>query len=106
MLEASVNAARELGVNVRVGNVLSSDIFYYSKESPLPMWGKMGVLATEMEAAALYMNAAEAGKKALCITTVSDCPLRGESTTSEERQNSFLQMMEIALKTAYFFENK
>lgn len=106
MLEASVNAARELGVNVRVGNVLSSDIFYYSKESPLPMWGKMGVLATEMEAAALYMNAAEAGKKALCITTVSDCPLRGESTTSEERQNSFLQMMEIALKTACFFENK
>lgn len=106
MLEAAVRAARELGVNVRVGNVLSSDIFYYSNESPLPMWGKMGVLATEMEAAALYMNAAEAGKKALCITTVSDCPLRGESTTAAERQNSFSQMMEIALKTAYFFENK
>lgn len=106
LLAASVSAARELGINVRVGNVLSSDIFYYSKQTPLPMWGKMGVLATEMEAAALYMNAAEAGKKALCITTVSDCPLRGESTTAEERQNSFLQMMEVALKTAYFFENK
>lgn len=104
LLEAAVKAARDLGVYVRVGNVLSSDIFYYSKESPLPLWASMGVLATEMEAAALYMNAAEAGKKALCITTVSDCPLRGESTTAEERQLSFSQMMEIALETAYFFE--
>ncbi|MGN0631336.1 MAG: purine-nucleoside phosphorylase [Ruminococcus sp.] len=104
LLEKAVNAARKTGVNVKVGNVLSSDIFYYSKESPLPLWGRMGVLATEMEAAALYMNAAEAGKSALCITTVSDCPLRGESTTAEERQLSFRQMIEIALETAAEFE--
>lgn len=104
LLKTAVSEAEKLGVNVRVGNVLSSDIFYYSGESPLPLWAKMGVLATEMEAAALYMNAAEAGKKALCITTVSDCPLRGESTSAEERQFSFSQMMKIALNTAYFFE--
>lgn len=106
LLEAAVRAAKGLGVNVRVGNVLSSDIFYYSEESPLPKWGRMGVLATEMEAAALYMNAAEAGKGALCITTVSDCPLRGESTSAEERQQSFLQMMEIALEAAAEFEDR
>lgn len=104
MLEAAVNAARELGIKAKVGNILSSDIFYYPKESDLPRWAEMGVLATEMEAAALYMNAAEAGKKALCIATVSDCPLRGEFTSAEERQLTFSQMMEIALETAYFFE--
>ena len=60
----------------------------------------MRVLAIEMEAAALYMNAARAGKNALCILTVSDCPLKGESTTAEERQTSFRDMMEIALDTA------
>lgn len=104
LLERAVNAARKKGADVKVGNVLSSDIFYYSKESPLPLWGRMGVLATEMEAAALYMNAAEAGRSALCIATVSDCPLRGESTTAEERQLSFGQMIEIALETAAEFE--
>lgn len=104
LLERAVNAAKKKGADVKVGNVLSSDIFYYSKESPLPMWGRMGVLATEMEAAALYMNAAEAGRSALCIATVSDCPLRGESTTAEERQLSFGQMIEIALETAAEFE--
>ncbi len=104
LLEAAVAAARKLQVPVRVGNVLSSDVLYYSGESHLKKWADMGVLATEMEAAALYMNAAEAGKQALCITTISDCPLRGESTTAEERQYSFLKMMEIALETAHFFE--
>ncbi len=106
MLEAAVNAARSLGINPKIGNILSSDIFYYPGESDLPRWAKMGILATEMEAAALYMNAAEAGKKALCIATVSDCPLRGEFTSAEERQFTFNQMMEIALETAYYFEKK
>lgn len=106
MLEAAVNSARSLGINPKVGNILSSDIFYYPGDSDLPIWAKMGVLATEMEAAALYMNAAEAGKKALCIATVSDCPLRGEFTSAEERQLTFNQMIEIALKTAYYFEKK
>lgn len=60
----------------------------------------MGVIGIEMEAAALYMNAARAGKNALCILTVSDCPLRGLSTTAQERQTSFRDMMEVALETA------
>jgi purine-nucleoside phosphorylase len=89
LLETAVATARAQQIPVRVGNVLSSDVFYYSTESPLPRWAAMGVLATEMEAAALYLNAAEAGKQALCITTISDCPLRHESTTAEERQQSF-----------------
>lgn len=104
LLEKAVAAARKLEISIRVGNILSSDIFYYSGESDLPRWAKMGILATEMEAAALYMNAAEAGKQALCIATISDCPLRGEALSAEERQYTFSQMMEIALETAHFFE--
>ena len=104
LLEKAVAAARELEIAVRVGNILSSDIFYYSGESDLPRWAKMGILATEMETAALYMNAAEAGKQALCIATLSDCPLRGEALSAEDRQYTFSQMMEIALETAHFFE--
>ena len=82
-----------------VGNLCSSDHFY-TENDPLPKWAKMGVLAVEMESAALYCNAAEAGKKALCITTISDCPLRNESTSAEERQTAFTDMMELALQTA------
>ena len=81
-----------------VGNILSSDTFYDDGNS-LAAWQKMNVLAVEMESAALYMNAARAGKNALCILTVSDCPLKGISTTAEERQTSFTDMMEIALET-------
>jgi len=65
-----------------------------------PAWTKMGVMAVEMEAAALYMNAARAGKNALAICTVSDHLITGEQTTSEERQNTFTAMMEAALETA------
>ncbi len=104
LLEKAVASARALDIPVRVGNILSSDIFYYSGESDLPKWARMGILATEMEAAALYMNAAEAGKQALCIATISDCPLRGEGLSAEERQYTFRQMMEIALETAYSFQ--
>ncbi len=82
-----------------MGNIFSSDTFY-DDSSSLEKWQKMGVLAVEMESAALYMNAARAGKNALCILTVSDCPLRGLATTAEERQSTFLDMMEIALETA------
>ena len=63
-------------------------------------WSKMGVMAVEMEAAALYMNAARLGKNALAICTISDHILTGEATSAEERQNSFTEMMELALKTA------
>ena len=99
LLEAAVSAARTLKKPFHVGNLCSSDHFY-TENDPLPKWAKMGVLAVEMESAALYCNAAEAGKKALCITTISDCPLRNESTSAEERQTAFTDMMELALQTA------
>lgn len=99
LLSEAVNAAKEHGSVYHVGNILSSDTFY-DDASSLAEWKKMGVLAIEMESAALYMNAARAGKNALCILTVSDCPLRGLSTSAEERQTSFREMMEIALETA------
>ena len=82
-----------------VGNLLSSDTFYSDSDLDIN-WQKMGVLAVEMETAALYMTAARAGKQALSITTVSDLPLKGESTSSEERQKTFTQMMEVALTVA------
>lgn len=99
LISAAVKSAEENGCIFHAGNILSSDTFYDDANS-LAEWNKMGVLAIEMESAALYMNAARAGKKALCILTVSDCPLKGLSTTAEERQTSFRDMMEIALETA------
>ena len=88
------------GVNYRVGNILSSDMFYDDANSGME-WAKMGVLGVEMESAALYCNAARAGKKALCICTVSDSFVYPEeNTTAEERQTSFTKMMEIALNIA------
>ncbi len=99
LLSSAVNAAEEKNCRFHVGNILSSDTFYDDADS-LADWLKMGVLAIEMEAAALYMNAARAGKNALCILTVSDCPLKGLSTTAEERQTTFRDMMEIALEAA------
>lgn len=99
LLSAAVKAAEKKKCTFHVGNILSSDTFYDDSNS-LSAWAKMGVLAVEMESAGLYMNAARAGKNALCILTVSDCPLRDLSTTAEERQTSFRDMMEIALETA------
>ncbi len=99
LLSAAVRAAEAKGSRFHVGNVLSSDTFYDDANS-LADWQKMGVLGIEMETAALYMNAARAEKNALGIFTVSDCPLRGLSTSAEERQTSFRDMMEIALETA------
>ncbi len=99
LLKTAADAAQTLELPVHVGNLFSSDMFYDDANS-LADWQKMGVLGVEMESAALYLNAARAGKEALCICTVSDCPLRGESTTPEERQNGFTRMMELALETA------
>ncbi|MBE6757412.1 MAG: purine-nucleoside phosphorylase [Ruminococcaceae bacterium] len=104
LLRTAADIAEEMGVRYAVGNLLSSDTFY-ADDNATPTWGKMGVLAVEMEAAALYMNAARAGKNALAVCTVSDHVLTGEATTAEERQNSFTQMMELALKTAVAMEN-
>ncbi len=99
-LTKAVNAAEKLGVKAFVGNVFSSDTFYDDAQS-LASWKKMGVLAVEMEAAALYMNAARSGKKALCICTISDCPLTGgEECSALEREQTFNKMIEIALEGA------
>ncbi len=98
LLRTCADIADEMGLRFHVGNILSSDTFYRDDES-VPAWAKMGVLATEMEAAALYMNAARCGKRALAICTVSDHLITGEATTAEERQTSFTAMMELALKT-------
>ncbi|MBQ7002381.1 MAG: purine-nucleoside phosphorylase [Oscillospiraceae bacterium] len=98
LLSAAAETAKKQGLSVRVGNILSSDTFYDDANS-LAEWRKMHVLGIEMEAAALYMNAARAGKEALCICTVSDCPLEGKFTTAEERQTGFTAMMQLALET-------
>ena len=98
LLRAAAESAEALGQHVHIGNILSSDTFYDDADS-LADWKKMHVLGIEMESAALYMNAARAGREALCICTVSDCPLRQESTTSDERQTGFTDMMELALET-------
>lgn len=104
LLSNAVDIAKKNGCSYHVGNIFSSDTFYDDSDS-LAQWQKMGVLAIEMESAALYMNAARAGKNALCILTISDCPFRNLSTTPEERQTSFRTMMEIALDTAVSMEN-
>lgn len=100
VLEKAVKNARELGVEPKVGNVVSADVFYNQYTDVNKKWAGMGALAVEMEAAALYMNAAKAGKKALAILTISDHLFKEGELTAEERQNNFRQMMEIALNTA------
>ncbi len=106
LLRTCAEEAEKLGASYHVGNLLSSDTFYDAGEGDTLAWGKMGVLAVEMEAAALYMNAARCGKRALAICTVSDSLITGEATTAEERQNTFTQMMELALNTAVAMETK
>lgn len=98
LLEKAVNAARAKGANVKVGNILSSDVFYNDRKDYNDRWRRMGVLAVEMEAAALYMNAARACRKALCILTVSDHLYKEAALSAEDRQSGFNQMMEIALE--------
>ena len=100
LLSNAAEAARDNGVELHVGNVLSSDNFYNDGSDGPDQWKKMGVLAVEMEAAGLYMNAARAGKRALGLFTISDHIYRAEELTSEQRQNSFVQMITIALDTA------
>ena len=105
LLNKAVNVAKEKGIEVKVGNILSSDTFYDAQKDSWKKWGAMGVMGVEMEAAALYMNAAYAGVNALCLLTVSDSLVTHEATTPEERQNTFTQMMEIALNTALSLES-
>ncbi|WP_206871616.1 purine-nucleoside phosphorylase [Clostridium zeae] len=100
LVSSAVEVAKERDINAVVGNILSSDTFYCADKTALDKWISMGILAVEMEAAALYMNAAEAKKNALCLLTISDRPLTGESLSAEDRQLSFTDMMEIALEIA------
>ena len=104
MMKNAIEMCDKKGVTYHVGNILSSDTFYDADPTCNERWQKMGVLCVEMEAAALYMNAAKAGKRALAIMTVSDHILTGEATTAEKRQNSFTEMMEVALETAVILD--
>ena len=101
LLRTALRCAEARGVTPRVGNLLTADNFYDDGSDGPDPWRKMGVLAVEMESAGLYMNAARLGKRALAICTISDHLYLKERLSSEERQTSFTQMMEIALDTAY-----
>ncbi len=109
LLRTAVEEAEKMGLPYHVGNLVSSDVFYHdtqdlrAEETALSRWSKMGVLAVEMEAAALFTTAARLKKKALAICTVSDHLITGEETTSQERQTSFTDMMMLALRSALRF---
>ena len=85
LLRAAVEKAEELGYRYKVGNIYSSDIFYDENSGATAQWQKMGVMAVEMESAALYMNAARYGGRALCLCTISDSLVTGEATSAEQR---------------------
>jgi purine-nucleoside phosphorylase len=99
LLFAAREAAGRLGLDVHAGPVLTSDTFYYDDPEAWRIWADFGVLAAEMETAALYTLAAKFKARALSVLTVSDNIVKGESTTPEERQTSFGRMMELALET-------
>lgn len=99
LLKKAEAAAEELEIKPFIGNIFSSDVFYDETRDYEKM-RKMGILGVEMESAALYMEAAKAGKNALCICTISDHIITGESCTAEERQQTFTDMMKIALEIA------
>lgn len=101
LLQKAFQITSENKLNVKVGNVLSTDVFYHDNQQAMLSWKKMGVLAVEMEAAALYMNAARSRKNALCLLTISDLILKdNESLTAKERQESLVQMIKLSLELA------
>ena len=106
LLESAVRHGREMGLTPQVGNLLSSDPFYNAFSDANQGWMDMGVLAVEMEAAGLYMTAARAGKRALAIYTISDHIVTGEALDADARQNTFTQMMELALEVAVEMDGK
>ena len=95
LVRGAVDTCEKLGYHYMVGNVVSSDVFYH-ENAHNDKWMNMGVLAVEMEIAALYMNAARSGNRALGLLTISDHLLTGEVTTAEERQTTFTKMMDVA----------
>lgn len=98
LLKGAYDIAQEMGLEAHVGNLYSTDVFYNDDSTTTEKWARLGVLAVEMEAAALYMTASRFGKKALAICTVSDHLITGESTSAEERQTTFTDMMKLALE--------
>lgn len=99
LLRAAVDAAEARNIPVKVGNVFSADLFYTPQPESFDLMEKHGVLAVEMEAAGLYGVAAECGKAALCVVTISDHIRTGEQTTSDERQTTFNEMIELTLES-------
>jgi purine-nucleoside phosphorylase len=106
LLKTAAQIAEEKGLRYKAGNLISSDLFYGDDPELNTAFIKLGALAVEMEAAALYMNAARAGKRALAICTISDHILTGEATSAEERQTTFNEMMELALEVAVRMNEK
>ena len=106
LLKCAADICEERKLRYKAGNLISSDIFYNDGSSFNQPFVNLGALAVEMEAAALYMNAARAGKRALAICTISDHILTGEATSAEERQNTFNEMMELALEVAVRMNDK
>ena len=105
LLMAAVESAKELGVKMPVGNLYSSDTFYDAAGRNM-RFAKMGVMAVEMEAAALYCTAAYTGKRALAICSISDNLINGTELSADERQTTFTNMMKIALEIAVKMGNK
>lgn len=100
LLRKAYDIAVEKGIDIKVGNILASDSFYNEDTEAWKLWAKFNVLAVEMESSALYTLAAKFRKKALSVLTVSDSIMTGEETSSEEREKTFNQMVEVALETA------
>lgn len=100
LLKKAYEISEEMGLTTHVGNLYSTDVFYNDDSTNTEKWSRLGVLAVEMEAAALYMTAQRFGKKALAVCTVSDHLITGESTSAEERQTTFTDMMRLALEVA------
>lgn len=100
LLSSAVENAKKLGAVCHVGNILSADTYYDDDRETLSKWMKMGIMAVEMEAAALYMTAARAGKRALTMCTVSNSIVTGEELSTEERERGFSMMIKAALETA------
>jgi len=101
LLKYATDAAEKIGAHAVVGPVFTADQFYDANTASNDKYREMGILAVEMETAGLYLTAAKAGKQALSILTISDLVFTGEGLTSDERQNSFTEMMEIALEAAW-----
>lgn len=106
LLRCAAQICEERKLRYKAGNLISSDIFYNDDPAFNQPFLNLGALAVEMEAAALYMNAARAGKRALAICTISDHVLTGEATSAEERQTTFNEMMELALEVAVRMNDK